>query len=52
MEEKNLQHYAQNLVLEFIEKIRDEIRFSSKEDLVQAIKIDIEKAKKILNANT
>ncbi len=52
LEEQNLQLYSQHLELEFIEKIRDEIRFSSKEDLVQAIKIDIEKAKKILNANT
>lgn len=41
--------YSRYLEVEFVEKIRDEKKFSSAEELVQAIKVDIEKARGILN---
>jgi len=40
--------YGQIITIEFCEKIRDEQKFASFEELRQQIKIDIEKAKKIL----
>lgn len=41
--------YSKHLEVEFIEKIREEKKFNSGDELVQAIRVDIEKARKILN---
>ena len=41
--------YGENVELMFHEKIRDEVLFSSKEELIREIRKDTEKAKKILS---
>ncbi len=44
--------YEKNITVFFIDRLRDERRFRSPEDLVRQIKKDIEKARKILASHT
>lgn len=41
--------YSQDITIEFIEKLRDEIKFNNIDALKNQIQIDVEKTKKILN---
>jgi len=41
--------YSQNITIEFIEKLRDEIKFENIETLKHQIQLDVEKTKSILN---
>lgn len=41
--------YSQNITVEFIEKLRDEIKFQSTNDLKNQIQLDVEKSREILN---
>ena len=41
--------YSQNITIEFIEKLRDEIKFENIDTLKTQIQLDIEKTKTILN---
>ena len=41
--------YSQNITIEFIEKLRNEIKFENIETLKYQIQLDIQKTKNILN---
>lgn len=49
LDNNNYQLYSKYLEVAFIEKIRDEKKFSSKGELVKQIRLDIEKARKIIS---
>jgi riboflavin kinase/FMN adenylyltransferase len=40
--------YGQQLKLEFIERLRDELRFISRNELVEQIRLDIDQARSII----
>lgn len=46
-ETRNL--YQEKISIDFIERLRDEVKFASKEELITQIKIDCENARKILH---
>ncbi len=48
---KDIDVYFKEITLYFIDRIRDEVKFNSKKDLISSIKKDIELAKDILEKN-